>query len=45
VAYLKDRVSYPTLRVEADGSVHFRPDLYEREKILGKRLGSVPHLP
>ena len=38
-------VLYWTAWVEADGSVHFRPDLYERDKVLGKRLASVPHLP
>jgi len=37
-------VLYSTAWVEADGSVHFRPDLYERDKVLGKRLGSIPHL-
>ncbi len=38
-------VLYSTAWVEADGSVHFRQDLYERDKVLGKRLGSVPHFP
>ena len=37
-------VLYWTAWVEADGTIHFRPDLYERDKVLGKRLGSIPHL-
>ena len=38
-------VLYWTAWVEADGSVQFRPDLYQHDQVLGKKLASVPPLP